>query len=48
MRLGLMTNVYKVTEVVMVCASMASGPSEVMANVGVTSKWGLFYDWLLG
>ena len=38
MRLGLMTSVYKVTEVVMVYASMASEPNEVMANVGATSR----------
>ena len=38
MRLGLMTSVYKVTEVVMVYASMASELNEVMANVGATSR----------
>ena len=37
MRLGLISNVYKVTEVVMVYASMASGANKVMAIVGVTS-----------
>ena len=38
MRLGLMTSMYKVTEVVMVYASMVSGPNEVMADVGATSR----------
>ena len=38
MRLGLMTSVYKVTEVVMVYASMASGANKMMANVGATSR----------
>ena len=38
MRLGLMTSVYKVTEVVMVYASMASEPNEVMANVAATLR----------
>ena len=38
MRLGLMTSVYKVTELVMVYVSMASKTNEVMANVGATSR----------